>query len=45
MMYISYSNICANLVKNCHSNPKPSLARRSISPFPNGIMAFPRSPV
>lgn len=27
-----------------HSNPKPWLARRSISPFPNGIMAFHRSP-
>ncbi|KAL8161115.1 hypothetical protein V2J09_012604 [Rumex salicifolius] len=47
MTYITYSNICANLVRNCLKEPlnlKPLPARRFITLFPNGRMAIPRNP-
>ncbi|KAG6593593.1 hypothetical protein SDJN03_13069, partial [Cucurbita argyrosperma subsp. sororia] len=46
MTYITYSNICANLVRNCLKDPyktRFSAARRFIFPFPSGRTASPKS--
>ena len=51
MMYISYSNICANLVRNCLKEPFKSEALTnekvhfSISKWDNGVPQKPNNPL